>query len=287
MKDNRNKLIVQSIQGRIHHPIMSHPSRYRVGADGNPRICMATGGITYNFKIGDNCMYMVGDHVEPGVSLRNSDKYEDAAFNTFACIGNVAKVITGEAKGKTGFVTGKHGGIEHVMVYFDEETLEQLVVDDKILIKATGLGFELEGYPSIKFLNTSPDLFDKMNIVEKDGILEVGVTHIVPAKLMGSGLGSASMQSGDYDIMTRDEAANEEYNLDSLRFGDIVAILDHHNATGPDYKEGAVTIGVICHGDSYSSGHGPGVTVLFTSHDGTIKPVIDEKSNLKEYYLNV
>ena len=53
MKINKNQLVMQSVQGRVHHPVMSG-SGYRVGFDGWGRIPMATGGITYNYAIGDS-----------------------------------------------------------------------------------------------------------------------------------------------------------------------------------------------------------------------------------------
>ena len=36
-----------------------------------------------------------------------------------------------------------HGGIEHVMICFEEEDLENLAIDDKILIKAYGQGLKI------------------------------------------------------------------------------------------------------------------------------------------------
>ncbi len=285
MKTNVNKLVMQSIQGKVHHPVMRQPG-YRIGSDGKPRIVPATAGITYNYKIGDECMGIIGDHVEPGVSAKNADTFEDGAFNTFACVGNIAKVVSGDAKGKLGVVTGKHGGADHVMCYFDEETLEAMTIDDKILVKAFGTGLELTDYPTITCMNLDPSLLDKLNIKEENGYIEVGVTHIVPAELMGSGLGVSSMYQGDYDIMTRDSQSYKDYNLDSLRFGDLVFIKDHHNAYGPDYLKNAGTLGVIIHGDSYISGHGPGVTVLLTGKDSVIRPIINADANIANYLLD-
>ncbi|MBV1708262.1 MAG: DUF4438 domain-containing protein, partial [Erysipelothrix sp.] len=57
--------------------------------------------------------------------------------------------------------------------------------------------------------------------------------------------------------MTRDPHTLKEFNLDQLRFGDIVFIEDHTNNHGPDYLKGSGTVGVIIHGDSYIAGHGP------------------------------
>lgn len=281
MKFNREQLVMQSVEGKVHPPVMKR--QYRVGSDGRPWILPATGGITYNFQIGDVCMGLAGDHVEPGVSTKNPDAAMDMAYNTLTCIGNEARVITGEAKGAVGYVTGKHGGIDHVMIAFEQEVLEKLTNDDQFLVKAIGQGMTLSDYPEITVMNMDPKLLDKMGIEEQDGCLIVPVTHVIPAALMGSGLGSDTMLSGDYDIMTRDPKSVEELKLNELRFGDIVMIQDHCNDHGPDYVQGAVTIGVIIHSDSYIAGHGPGVTVLLSCRSPKIKAKIDPHANLAEY----
>ncbi|MFV0255661.1 MAG: DUF4438 domain-containing protein [Erysipelotrichaceae bacterium] len=282
MKTNKDKLIIQSLVGRIHHPTLAESAYQWGGYDGKSRVQLGVGGITYNFKIGDNCMNMVGDHIEPGVSLKNSNPQENNALNTFACVGNIAKVITGDAKGSEGVVTGKHGGIDHVLLHFGSDVLEKLVPEDKILIKAWGVGLALSDFPQIKFLSLDPVLLEKMNIKIVERKLQVGVSHIIPAKLMGAGLGSLSMQAGDYDIMSNDKETCKEVGLETLRVGDIVLIEDHLSVNGAHYQKNAATVGVICHGDSYSSGHGPGVTVLFSAPDKIIEPFIDKKANLKE-----
>ena len=195
----------------------------------------------------------------------------------------MAKVITGDGKGALGVVTGKHGGADHVMVYFDDSVLDQLAVDDKILIKSFGQGLQLVDYPDVVCMNLDPSLLDKLDISEKDGKLEVGVAAVIPAYLMGSGLGSSTMMSGDYDIMTRDPKTLEALKLDQLRFGDLVFIEDHANNHGPDYLKGSGTLGVIIHGDSFIAGHGPGVTVLLTSRNSTLVPKYKPDANLKNY----
>lgn len=281
MKTNKDKLVMQSLQGCIHHP--RHNGSARGGFDGQARILPGVGGITYNFKIGDNCMSLVGDHVEPGVSLYNNDNAENNALNIFSCVGNTASVISGDAKGKTGIVTGTHGGVEHVFIYFDEETLSLLQVNDRIAIKGFGTGLQLLDYPSIASMNIDPSLVEKLITNEKKDHLEIGVTHIIPAHLMGSGLGSSQMNSGDYDIMTQDSKEVEKYNLSTLRFGDIVAIENHYCANGPYYLEGSCTIGIVVHSDSYTAGHGPGVSVLFTCKDKILKPIINKNANLIHY----
>ena len=100
---------------------------------------------------------------------------------------------------------------------------------------------------------------------------------------MGSGLGTTSMMNGDYDIMTQDPNANMRYGISALRFGDLVMIEDHDNCHGPHYRKGARSIGVIVHSDSFTSGHGPGVTVLFSGDSDSLKPLINKDANIANY----
>ncbi|TDW09092.1 uncharacterized protein DUF4438 [Breznakia blatticola] len=284
MKTNKEKLVMHSLIGKIHHPT---GRGYRVGYDGKGRIIPAVGGITYNFQIGDSCMGIVGDHVEPGVSIQNPNKDENPALQLFSCVGNKVRITSGDAKGKTGVITGTHGGIEHAFVYFDEDVLDFLSGDETMLVKGYGQGLAIEEFPNIKVMNLDPELFEIMEakefLREEENHLKIGVTHIIPACLMGSGLGASALESGDYDIMTQDEDMNKQYKLDTLRFGDIVAIEDHNGFNGPHYKKGSWIIGVIVHSDSYTSGHGPGVCALFTSNDDSIVPFIDKQANLKNF----
>ncbi|MHA2210219.1 MAG: DUF4438 domain-containing protein [Candidatus Thorarchaeota archaeon] len=222
------------------------------------------------------------------ISVSIENKENDARFkqaannalNILACVGNEAKIVDGEAKGKKGTVVGKHGGIEHVMVDFTEEIMEDLKIGDKMLIKAFGVGLELLDYPEIAVMNIDPGVVDKMDFEEKNGKLGIPVTHRVPAATMGSGLGANQSYSGDYDIQLFDDATREEYGLDSLRFGDFVAILDADHSYGRIYKQGAVSVGIIVHSDCIISGHGPGVATLFTSTEGNIEPVINSDANI-------
>lgn len=134
-------------------------------------------------------------------------------------------------------------------------------------------------------MNTDPELFDKLGIEEKDGKLIVPVTHIIPAYLMGSGLGSSTLMSGDYDITTQDKEAVKELGLDTLRFGDIVYIQDNDGHNGAHYLKGSGSVGVIVHSDSFTSGHGPGVCVMLTCKKDTLKPKICKDANIANYLL--
>ncbi|HSQ89473.1 DUF4438 domain-containing protein [Romboutsia sp.] len=281
LKTNKEKVVKWSVQGKIHHPIGGN---YRITHEGKPMILPATGGISYNVAIGDCAFGWQGDHVEPGVSIRNENSSENAALMTFACIGNEAKIVSGDAKGKKGYVTGMHGGIDHVLIHFEKDILEDLSIDDKIMIKAYGQGLKLVENENIHIMNIDPDLFEKLNIQEKDGKLQVNVVGKVPAYLMGSGIGSKSAATdGDYDIMTADMEEIKRLGLDKLKFGDIVLLQDCDNTYGVGYLKGAVSIGVVVHSDCIKSGHGPGVTVIMTSKESIIEGIIDENANIVNY----
>jgi len=76
-------------------------------------------------------------------------------------------------------------------------------------------------------------------------VLEVPVTTMVPAVCMGSGIGSAHVAKGDYDIMTSDPETVEQFGLERIRLGDFVALMDHDNRYGRAYRKGAVSIGIV------------------------------------------
>lgn len=289
MKLNIDKLVKLAVMGEISHPTL-RKTGYVTTAEGKVEVYPSVGGITINRRIGDSAIDLMADHVEPGVSIRNSgpsigEYSPNGALNVLACIGNKAVVTSGEAKGSTGFVTGKHGGVDHVMVDFETEVLSKLNIGDKIHIHSFGTGLRLmDYYPEILAMNIDPGLLQKLNISEKaDGTLAVNVTHSVPAKIMGSGLGNISAYSGDYDIQLFDKKTVQKYNLNSLRLGDIVAIMDSDASYGWIFREDAITIGVIAHSNSVISGHGPGVTAIMTSSTGKIKPIINASANLKDY----
>ena len=283
LNTNADKLPILAVGGAVWHPRKG--DRVRVSTDGNVKWLPAVGSITYNAKIGDSCMGWVADHLEPGVSTRHKDDEHNSSYIMLSCIGNEAIVKSGDAKGEKGFVTGKHGGCHHVIIHFPEETLEKLSIDDNISVKATGQGMQLLDYPDIILRNMSPVLLSKMNIQEAGGKLKVGVAKMAPAAVMGSGLGSSESVMGDYDITMFDDAIVEEYGLKDLRFGDIVALLDADNRFGYSYRTGACSIGVVVHGDSMISGHGPGVVTLMTAKTPLIEPFIDADANLANYFL--
>lgn len=280
MKSNKDKLVCSAVCASIHHPTMPN-NGYRIGYDGYGRITHGTGSITYNYKIGDSCMGIEGDHIEPGVSVKNANQSENNAVQFLSCIGNIAIVTSGEAKGSKGIVTGKHGGVDHTIIYFENNVLDKLNIDDKIKIKTFGLGYKLLDFKDVSVMNIDPDLLEK--IITTDTKININVSTIIPSFLMGSGLGSNSNYAGDYDIMTQDKEANSKFGIDTLRFGDIVAISDHYCRNGAHFKKDYITIGVIVHSDSFTSGHGPGITTIMSAHKDNFNIKVGSSCNLIDF----
>jgi len=285
LRTNADKLVKISVMGEAASPVVGR-SVYNISATGTPSILPGVGGITYNLRVGDPACGWEADHVEPSVSVENKEndprhgQGANAAFNVLSCVGNEAIVVNGDAKGAKGVVTGKHGGIEHVLVDFQPETLEKLMLGDKILVKAFGVGLKLTDFPDIKVMNMDPSFLEALKPKPHGEKLEVPVAHIVPAAIMGSGLGSNQVHSGDYDIQLFDEKVIEQYGLEDLRLGDLVAIIDADHSFGRIYRQGAISVGIVIHTNCVTAGHGPGVTSLMTSPSGKIIPEIDAKANI-------
>ncbi len=282
LRTNKERLVMMSVQGKIVNP--GGPRDHNIDADGRPFLLPGTGGIVYNVKVGDPAFGWEADHLEPGVStiLDEKNRFDrpNAGYVFYACVGNEAVIRSGDAKGARGIVTGHHGGAEHVMIDFPDNALEKLNLDDKILIKGYGQGLKLLDFPEVAVYNLDPNLLQKMGMEKKGKKLQVPVSAKIPAQLMGSGTGSTAMGAGDYDIMTTDKKFIKKYGIDKLKFGDFVAILDHDNLYGRSFRKGAITIGVVIHGDCRYAGHGPGVTTLLSSRRPIIEPVINADANI-------
>lgn len=281
MKTNRDRLVELSVQGQIHHPLGGSA---RVTSEGRVVAVPAIGGITYNVKVGDSIFGLVGDHIEPGVSIKNLNASESDALNVFSCIGNRARVVSGKGEGAVGYVTGIHGGCEHVIIHFPRDVLYKLKVNDEILVESRGQGLKIEECPDIIVQSLDPDLLDSMGIVpDGAGGLTLPVAAEIPSYLMGSGLGAAHSYSGDYDLMTSDWEAIRSNHLEKLRFGDVVLLKDCDNTFGRGYLEGARTVGIVIHGDCIAHGHGPGITTVLTTKRPIIHGRLAENANIADF----
>lgn len=286
LQTNANALIETAIQGR---PIFPGAGGWRVSHQGSGVMLPGVGGITYNLKLGDSAYGWAADHAEPCVSATASVDKRDSgvnlSFNYFACVGNQARIISGEAKGTIGYVTGTHGGCEHVMIDFPDQALDVMSLDDQIQIRAKGQGLKLLDYPEILIWSLAPELFELMKLEEDPQTrkIRIPVTALVPPELLGSGLGRTDGFKADIDIQTSDWSFIQEHKLDHLKLGDIVALLDYKSYYGWSFQKGAVTIGVVTHTDSFTAGHGPGVTTLITSLANELVPYLHTDANIGKY----
>lgn len=286
---NRNQLVELSVVGDIASPTLKQSYRIQP-VTGEPIQLPSVGGISYNANLGDPAVGIAADHIEPGVSIRNAHEASNRALNTFACIGNIARVISGEGKGLTGVVIGKHGGVEHVMIHFaNTADLDKLVIGDRFQIRSRGTGLKLPGYPDLTIMNLDPDLLDALiqRTPQSQDKVICPITHHIPAHLLGAGLGEDSCYSGDVDIQLFDEKAVEQYQLNTLRFGDLIAMDNCDHRYGRIYREGWLSIGVITHSCSIQAGHGPGVTTILSGPKSVLGFLQTAEANLKAFISNV
>jgi hypothetical protein len=279
---NVERLVMISVIGEITSPLMRHP--HSVGARGEPFLLPKYGGITYNVRVGDPAMGWEGDHVEPGVSIKNKrDAAENGALLQLACIGNDALVVSGDAKGQRGWVTGAHGGVDHVLVDFEPDVLDALVIGDRIQVRAWGQGlkFHSPALAPVRAMSCDPRLLARLLTVGND-VLRVPVVAEIDGFWMGSGIGVTPSESNDFDITTNDPAMLQRLREDiGLRLGDLILIRDYLCDFGFSPYRGARSIGVVVHCDSLYAGHGPGVRVILTVKQGELlQGVPDPDANI-------
>ncbi len=276
MRTNAEQLVEVSVYGEVWPPT-GHNSQYKATSEGRSTASMGMAGICYSARVGDRAFGWEADHLEPGVSIRSKLDGPEHALHYLACMGNQAVVTSGLAIGAVGTVTGEHA---HVLVDFEPASLERLAIGDRIQIRSYGTGLKLLDHPEVRLHKCSPRLIDALHLTTNpDGTLSVPVVAEIPTHLMGSG---AELMADyvDQDFMTNDRSEIERLGLDKLHLGDIVAVRDQDHTWGRGYYAGAVTIGLIIHGDSAWTGHGPGVLDLLTSRGPAIVPVLDPAANI-------
>lgn len=278
VRTNKDQLVEMAVGGEVWPAALRSP--YRPNAQGESVVFMGTAGVIINARVGDTAYGWATDHLEPAVSMRNREDGPEHALHYLACVGNPAIVTSGEAKGARGTVTGEHA---HIMVDFEPDALEKICIGDQILIRAFGIGLELVDYPDIAVRKISPELLESLRIEEIDGgRIRLPVAAEIPSYLMGSGaeLGADYV---DQDLMTNDRETLAAAGIDDLRIGDILAIRDHDHTYNRGYREGAVTIGLINHADSFMTGHGPGVMDILSCSTDKIDFYIDKTANVANY----
>ncbi len=287
VRTNADKLVIVSAMGQIASPgypgLPAEP--YMLSSEGKPFLLPAFGGIVYNVSVGDSAYGWLADCIHPGVSIKLKDDTGNRGLNILSCVGNTAVVMTGDAKGTRGVVTGKSGRFsEHVIIHFEKSAREKMAIGEKIIIRTKGVGMELADHPDIKLKSCSPELLESLEVTTNDdGKLNVPVVGVVPPHLLGAGAGLTS-EGGSLHIQTADKAALKEAGLDSLRLGDVVALSDTDSSWNHGYRRGSIGIGVVGQGDSPRHGYGPGITVMMTSTQNGIAPMVTAGVNLKALF---
>ena len=284
LETNADKLVSLSVLGHIASPkfpgLPAEP--YRLAADGTPFLLPTYGSIVYNVSVGDSAYGWLADCIHPSVSISHSDDRGNRGLNILSCVGNVAVVMSGEAKGTKGVVTGKTGRFsEQVIVHFAKAAREKMAIGDKVVVRAKGVGLELAEHPDIRLKSCSPEVLAGLEPQTNfDGKLSVPVVAEVPAHLLGAGAGLTS-EGGSLHIQTVDKKALQEAGLDELKLGDVVALKNYDSRYQHGYLRDALGIGVVGQGDSPRAGYGPGLTLLMTSAQGDITPDIQPNIDLK------
>jgi len=288
IKTNLEKLVDLAVSGTAGHPAACD-SGEKTAYDGGPFVPVGFSGINFTVKVGDPAFDWAGTHeVGPGVAVKNSCESANEALLALACIGNEAVIVDAKMEGKDAKLKGTPGVVTgkltagRVLVYFPRRVVERITVGDQIQIRASGHGLQLLDYPDVRVMNLGPRLLKALNPSEKGGKVRIPVAKVIPGKLMGAGVGRTNTRTCEYDIQSTSPESVKEFSLDQLRLGDLVAIADHDCTHGPRWQQGATTVGVVVHGASRKSGHGPGVNVLLTSPKSTIEPIITRKANLAE-----
>jgi hypothetical protein len=285
LKTNKDKLITTAVQAVVQP---AGTRGYSTTYDGKPKVSIGMASINYTVSLGDPAYgWASADHVEPDVTIQGRDKERasECAIAILACIGNEAKVISGEAKGAKGFYIGRHAGSDD-LAWFPKDVTEKLALNDKVQVKAKGVGLRIEGFEDVRVNKLSPELLENMGITIEGNQIVVPVVMEVPGYIMGSGLGGSFIEYIDYDIQTTCPEIVDEFDLKKIRLGDLIAIKDHYDYYGRGRYEGAVTIGVCIHGWSDSAGHGPGLNPVLSALPGKIKTKIDPHANTA-YYLGI
>ena len=280
VKTNEAHLIQMGLMGEIQTPASNG---YIVTDGGKAVILPQIGGITYNVKVGQSVFGWAGEAIEPGVALYCEDRNACESLCALSCVLNEVIVKSGDAKGDKGYVIGKHRQPElasnHVIVHFEQETLEKLNIGDRMLIRAKGTGLQVPG-TDLCFHSCSPTLFHALDPhFDEEGYLSVNVAKQIPGELMGFILGSTTFV-GDFDMMTDDDGILKENDLYGLRLGDIVVLSDCDCSYMKNRNAGSVTIGVVTTTNNPTVGRGVGVLPLFSSTAGKIRPNFTEKANL-------
>jgi hypothetical protein len=267
------RLVAVNLLGVVEHPVLGD-TPYRVDRDGRPYVPAGDGGLVTNLCLGDSVFGLLGDHAAPGACLVHPDPAARHALASYCCIGNQARVRTGQAAGARGVVIGKRGEEGRVIVSLGESDLARLRPGDEVAVRARGQGLRPPGLPpDVTIMNLDPDVLASLpvDLAGQDGAVTAGVRMSVPSRLAGNGVGRPSV-AWDLDLQLPPPGPD---GAGDLALGDLVAVTDLDARYNMGYRRGWVTVGVVGHGASPLPGHGPGMTPILTGPAAALRPVPD------------
>lgn len=258
MSAGRGRTVAANLAGVIESSqVGSTP--YRVDETGRPYVPIGDGGVVLGPRLGDGVTAFDGDHLAAGVTLAHPDQAARFALTAFACIGNTARITSGDAAGAVGTVIGQRGEEGRVLVLLDQEVLAAVQPGDGVSVRAHGQGAVLPDAPDgVAMLNLDPALVAPLGIGVTGGRVSVEVRAVLPSRYAGNGIGRPG-EMWDVDL-----AIPSGPELESLRLGDLVAVTDLDVRHDMGFRRGWMTIGVVVHGTSPMPGHGPGITPVLT-----------------------
>ncbi len=278
---NGGRLIGTTLTGRVA-PVRLLGDPYLVDRDGTPFVGVGIGGIAPAVRVGMPALGWAGEQVEPAVSIVHPDPAANADLSLQACVGNRVEIQGGAVDGAIGVVTGKHEEFQaftHVLCDFPPEVSERLGPEDRVVVRAVGVGLAVRDAPSVACHRLSPRLWAAWAPRVTGGRLQVGVVAVCPPHLVGMGAGRLAATTS-LEIQTSSPSALTAAGLDHLRLGDLVAVRDWDGRFAIGYRPGALTVGVIATGASRRAGRGLAVTVLVSALDGRLEVQVHPGANL-------
>lgn len=269
MATNATRLVTTRLKAYIQ-PASANTA---VRPDGVFATLPGQGGVVTGIALGDVAGKWAGDHVEPGVSLGHPDPTANHAIRFLSCVGNTVRVLDGPAAGAAGMVFGKHGA---VLAMFASEVVRDLAPGDSIAVDAQGIGLADDELPDLTLHSCSPALYAAMVKVEK-GRARISVAATLPSVAAAAGLGMPAAMF-NMDLHTSSPPVAEQAK--TLKFGDLVAVMDQDHRFGRQHRKGWATVGVVSHGTAVGGGHGLGLMTLLTAPADTLILETDGNANV-------
>jgi len=268
--------VAVNLLGLVEHPALGD-SPYRVDRDGRPYVPAGDGGIVLGLQLGDSVFGLAADHAAPGACLVHPDPASRHALASYACIGNQARVRTGQAAGARGVVVGQRGEQGRVVVGLAQADLARLRPGDEVAVGAYGQGLRPPGLPpDVTIMNLDPGVLDLLPVGLPSlppppggggAAVTVGVRITVPSRLAGNGIGRPAV-GWCLDLQLPPPGPD---GAGDLLLGDLVAVTDIDARYNMGYRRGWLTVGVVAHGASPLPGHGPGITPILTGPAGAVQ----------------